>query len=145
MAQSDDPGASRGGIAKRPSSGLLPPAKTTTMGINLPGRNNDPANKGYAITFTHLGRRGYILTLYAPTWVSRRKWVEYIESQQRVIRDRSSIFAQVVVCEKYFMGNNKVNCAVAFGIKSPLCTFLPIRWRTKTCVWHRQRNLCLRS
>lgn len=118
MAQSDDAGASRTGLqlAKRPSSGLLPPAKTTTIGLNLPGRGNDPANKGYAISFTHLGRRGYNITLYAPTWVSRRKWIEHIESQQKLIRERSSIFAKVVVCEKYFMGSNKVNCAVAFGI-----------------------------
>ena len=76
--------------------------------------NNDPANKGYAMTFTHLGRRGYNITLYAPTWVSRRKWVEHIESQQRIIWDRSSIFTNVVVCEN--IGSNKVNCAVAFGI-----------------------------
>lgn len=85
------------------------------MGINLPGRNNDPANKGYAISFTYLGGRGYNLTLYAQTWVSRRKWVEHIESQQKIIRERSSIFTKVVVCEKYFLGSNKVNCAVAFG------------------------------
>jgi len=87
------------------------------MGLNLPGRNTDPANKGYAISFTHLGRRGYNLTLYAQTWVSRRKWVEHIESQQKLIRERSLIFAKVVVCEKYFLGSNKVNCSVAFGNK----------------------------
>jgi RHO1 GDP-GTP exchange protein 1/2 len=114
LAQSEDSSA-RGPLAKRPSSGLLPPAKTTTIGLNLPGRSNDPANKGYALTFTHLGRRGYNITLFAPTWVSRRKWVEHIEQQQRLIRERSSIFTKVVVCEKYFMGSNKVNCAVAFG------------------------------
>jgi RHO1 GDP-GTP exchange protein 1/2 len=117
LAQSDDASVSKGPLAKRPSSGLLPPAKTTTIGLNLPGRNND-LGKGYAVTFTHLGKKGYNLTLYAPTWVSRRKWVEHIESQQRLIRDRSSIFTKVVVCEKYFMGSNKVNCAVAFGIPS---------------------------
>jgi hypothetical protein len=115
MAQSDDSGA-RGGLAKRPSSSLLPPAKSTTMGLNLPGRNTDPANKGYAITFTHLGRRGYVITLYTPTWVGRRKWIEHIEAQQKLLRDNSSHFTKVVVCEKYFMGSNKVNCAVAFGI-----------------------------
>jgi hypothetical protein len=114
LAQSDDSGA-RGGLAKRPSSGLLPPAKSSTMGINLPGRSNDPANKGFGITFTHLGRRGYNITLFAQTWVSRRKWIEHIETQQKLIRDSSSIFAKVVVCEKYFMGSNKVNCAVSFG------------------------------
>jgi RHO1 GDP-GTP exchange protein 1/2 len=86
------------------------------MGINLPGRNTDPANKGYAMTFTYLGRRGYNITLYAQTWVSRRKWVEHIEAQQKLLRERSMIFSKVVVCEKYFMGHNKVNCAVSFGI-----------------------------
>jgi RHO1 GDP-GTP exchange protein 1/2 len=86
------------------------------MGINLPGRNTDQANKGYSISFTHLGRRGYNLTLYAQTWVSRKKWFEHIEEQQRLIRERSLIFRKVVVCEKYFLGNNnKVSCAVAFG------------------------------
>ena len=116
LAQSDEPGAGRGGLTKRPTSGLLPPTKSTTMGISLPGRSNDPANKGYPITFTHLGRKGYNLTLYAQTWASRRKWIEHIEEQQKLIRDRSSIFTKVVVCEKYFIGQNKVNCAVAFGI-----------------------------
>jgi RHO1 GDP-GTP exchange protein 1/2 len=118
LAQSDDSGASRGGMAKRPSSGLLPPAKTSTMGINLPGRNTDPANKGFPMTFTHLGRRGYNITLFAQTWVSRRKWIENIEAQQKLIRERSMIFNKVVVCEKYFMGSNKVNCAVSFGIST---------------------------
>jgi hypothetical protein len=135
MAQSDDTGATRGGLPKRPTSGLIPPTRTTTIGLNLPGRNNDTANKGYAITFTHLGRRGYNLTLYAPTWVSRRKWIENIESQQHIIQERSSIFTKVVVCEKYFMGSNKVNCAVAFGITYRK-NVTNDRWWKKTRLWN---------
>ncbi|BFZ57098.1 RHO1 GDP-GTP exchange protein 2 [Savitreella phatthalungensis] len=98
-------------IAKRPSSSLLPGAGKSSM--SLPGRASDNT-KGYSITFQHLGRRGYVLTLFATSLISRKKWIETIEQQQRLLRERSSIFQRVTVCEKYFLGSNKVQCVVPY-------------------------------
>ena len=135
MVQSGDPNPSEYGATKQSSSELLPPSKPTTVGWNILRRKTDPAYKGYALSFKYLGGRGYYITLYAQTDVSRWEWVEHIEKQQRLICDRSSIFAKAIVCEKYFMGSNKVNCAVAFGIE-PL-NGADDSWRPKISIWHR--------
>lgn len=103
--------AQKGALAKRPSSSLLPGAGKASIGIS--GKASD-GTKGYSITFQHLGRRGYVITLYATTQISRRKWLEQIEQQQKVLRDRHNVFQRVVVCEKYFLGNNKVQCVVPY-------------------------------
>ncbi|KAI9795210.1 MAG: RHO1 GDP-GTP exchange protein 2 [Piccolia ochrophora] len=96
------------GIAKRPSSSLIAGAKTT---LNPP--KPDPAAKqSYPITFKHLGKGGYDLTLFATTQVQRRKWMEHIESQQNTLRDRSNFFSKTILCEKFFTQNNRVNCLV---------------------------------
>lgn len=52
--------------------------------------------------------------MYATTLISRKKWLEQIESQQKVLRDRHNVFQRVVVCEKYFLGSNKVQCVVPY-------------------------------
>src|SRR6266481_5201863 len=36
---------------------------------------------GYPITFVHLGRHYYQQTLWASTWVARKKWAENIQKQ----------------------------------------------------------------
>ncbi|KAI9676125.1 MAG: RHO1 GDP-GTP exchange protein 2 [Caeruleum heppii] len=96
------------GIAKRPSSSLIPGAKAA---FNAP--KPDPAAKqGYPITFKHLGKGGYELTLYATSAIQRRKWMEHIESQQQILLARSNFFQQTVLCDRFFNASNRVNCLV---------------------------------
>jgi hypothetical protein len=100
----------RVGISKRPSSSLIPGAKSTVVAPKA-----DPAARGFPITFRHLGKRGYEITLYATTQVQRRKWMEHIESQQSALRERSNIYTKTVVSEGFFTAGNRVNCLVPIG------------------------------
>ncbi|KAI0339671.1 CNH-domain-containing protein [Trametopsis cervina] len=73
------------------------------------------AKGGYSLTFVHLGRKYYQMTLWASTYVSQRKWVEHIARQQEAMRERSRFFETVVLSEGFFVGNNRVNCAAPFS------------------------------
>ena len=108
------------GIAKRPSSSLIPGAKTT-----FTAPKPDPAAKqGFPITFKHLGKGGYELTLYATSQVQRRKWMEHIESQQSALEDRSNFFTKTILCEHFFTTANRVNCLVPIGESQSLLSGL---------------------
>lgn len=106
ISHSED-ASERSSIAKKSSSSLLHGTSKST-----PHKND--SSKGYAITFIHLGRRGYMITLFATTSISRKKWTEHIESQQRSLREKSCIFKRHVICEKYFLRGNKVACVVPY-------------------------------
>ena len=70
---------------------------------------------GFSITFVHLGRKYYQMTLWASTYVSQRKWVEHIQKQQDLMRERSTVFETVTLSEGFFLGPNRVNCAAPFS------------------------------
>ncbi|THH00609.1 hypothetical protein EW026_g1971 [Hermanssonia centrifuga] len=69
---------------------------------------------GFSITFVHLGRKYYQMTLWASTYVGQRKWVEHILKQQEIMRDRCQIFETVTLSEGFFVGPNRINCAAPF-------------------------------
>ncbi|KAI3618403.1 hypothetical protein CBS9595_002766 [Malassezia furfur] len=69
---------------------------------------------GFAITFTYLGRKGYSLTLWASTYVSRAKWFEHIEARQAILRERSQIFDVVPLSQLLDTLQNRITCAVPF-------------------------------
>ncbi|KAF7982585.1 hypothetical protein HWV62_27595 [Athelia sp. TMB] len=71
--------------------------------------------KGFAITFVHLGRKFYQITLWASTYVGQRKWVEHIARQQERMRARSAVFGVAPLSEGFFTGANKVNCAAPYS------------------------------
>lgn len=71
---------------------------------------------GYSITFVHLGKRYYAITLWASTYVSQRKWVESILKQQDAMRERSLVFETQTLSENFFVGSVRVNCAAPFGM-----------------------------
>lgn len=100
------------GIAKRPSANLI---AGKAIAAATP-KNNDPKQQGYPITFKHLGKGGYELTLFASTPISQQKWMEHIDSQQRSLRERSNIFTKTIVHEGPFSLNSpttiRVTCAV---------------------------------
>lgn len=76
----------------------------------------DPTSKqGFPLTFTHLGRKGYSLTLWSPSWAGRKKWLDKIEQRQTELRDRSLVFDMSVLSEGFFAGTNRVTCAAPFG------------------------------
>ncbi|EPT02968.1 hypothetical protein FOMPIDRAFT_1142932 [Fomitopsis schrenkii] len=70
---------------------------------------------GFSITFVHLGRKYYQMTLWASTYVSQRKWVENIQKQQDLMHERSTVFETVTLSEGFFIGPNSVNCAAPFS------------------------------
>lgn len=99
------------GISKRPSSSLIPGAKAA---INGP-KAATSGKEGYPITFQHIGKGGYDMTLYAMSTISRRKWMENIEEQQERLRSRGNFYTKTVLCDNFFTSAHKVNCLVPIG------------------------------
>ncbi len=94
------------GIAKRPSSSLIPGAKSTTTSAS-------GDKQTFPITFRHLGKGAYELQLYATSSVQRKKFIEKVEEQQTQLRERNSNFyAKTILSEGFFNVNNRVNCLV---------------------------------
>ncbi|KAG8914297.1 RHO1 GDP-GTP exchange protein 2 [Tulasnella sp. 408] len=80
----------------------------------LPLPPTSDSKSGCPITFMHLGRKGYALTLWASTVIERKKWLEEIAKQQ-VMRERNMTFDTLSLSEGFF-GENKVNCAAPFSV-----------------------------
>ena len=99
------------GIAKRPSSSLIPGAKVTINGPKATGN----AKEGYPLTFRHIGKGGYEMTLYALSHVQRRKWMENVEAQQAKLRDRGNFYTKTMLCESFFNPTHRINCLVPIG------------------------------
>ena len=99
------------GIAKRPSSSLIPGVKAAPANSKATGGQKE----GFPITFRHIGRGGFELTLFATSHVSRRKWMEAIEGQQVKLRDRGNFYTKTILCEDFFSSAHKVNCLVPTG------------------------------
>lgn len=94
------------GVVKRPSSSLIPGARSNT---------SDAKKEGFPITFKHLGKAGYELTLYATTSGARKKWLESIGQQQELLRARGNFYNKNVLSSNFFTNTNKVNCIAPFG------------------------------
>ncbi|GAC92885.1 hypothetical protein PHSY_000443 [Pseudozyma hubeiensis SY62] len=102
------------GSSTRPKS-IMSRTSTGTRYSSTPGTApKQDAKTGYALTFTYLGKKGYSMTLWASTFVSRKKWFENIESRQEILRQRSNIFDTITLSENFFLGPNRVNCSVPF-------------------------------
>lgn len=99
IAESDE-APTKGLYGRRAPSSLIPktaPAKDT------------PQTK-YPILFQHLGRRGYDLVLYSSTFIGRKKWVEHIMQQKKVLIEKADVYTQQILMQKFFDGSNRVNC-----------------------------------
>jgi len=86
---------------------ITPHIPTVTIKPDAKGQN--------WITFVHLGRKYYNLTLWASSPLSQRKWLENIIKQQQVMKERSMIFDTVTLSDGFFTGPNKVNCAAPYS------------------------------
>ena len=119
------------GIAKRPSSSLIPGASKAST---------DSAKKeGFPITFRHLGKGGYELTLYASTQGARMKWMEHIGEQQAILRKRGDFYNKAILSNAFFSQANRVNCVAPygtsfFGITSQILTLS--RWWPEAHLWN---------
>ncbi|EJT70353.1 Rho1 guanine nucleotide exchange factor 1 [Gaeumannomyces tritici R3-111a-1] len=69
---------------------------------------------GWPITFRHLGKAGYELTLYAQNQVARQKWLEFIDAAQQRLRGRADFLNMTTISAGFFGPSNKVNCVVPF-------------------------------
>lgn len=96
---------------KRASSSLIPSIRT----------NNSDSKKGegWPITFRHLGKNGYELTLYASNQAARKKWLEYIDNSQQRLRSRGDFFNTSCISIGHFVATNQVNCVTPFGKPPP--------------------------
>ena len=94
------------GMVKRPSSSLIPGNKNAAGG--------DKSKEGFPITFRHLGKGGYELTLHAPTQAVRQKWMECIGDQQTILRRRGDFYNRNILSSNFFSASNKVNCVAPF-------------------------------
>lgn len=101
---------------RRSSSSLIPSIRTN----NADNRRGE----GWPITFRHLGKAGYELTVYASNQAARKKWLEYIDSAQQRLRARADFFNTTVISSNFFVGTNHINCVTPFG-KQTCCT--PLR------------------
>lgn len=96
------------GISKRPSANLI---AGKAIAAAVP-KNDAAKQQQYPITFKHLGKGGYELTLFASTPISQQKWMEHIDTQQRSLRERSNIFTKTIINEGFFSAAIRVTCAV---------------------------------
>ena len=96
------------GSVKRSSSSLIPALR--------PAATDPKKGEGWPITFRHLGKAGYELTLYAANQAGRQKWLEYIDSAQQKLRGRADFLNTTVLSSNFFTAANKVNCVAPFGM-----------------------------
>ncbi|KAK4161482.1 CNH domain-containing protein [Cladorrhinum sp. PSN259] len=94
------------GAVKRSSSSLLPALRTSTT--------ETKKGDGWPITFRHLGKNGYELTLYASNQSGRQKWLEFIDTAQQKLRARADFLNTTILSSSFFSGQNKVNCVTPF-------------------------------
>lgn len=74
------------------------------------------SSKGYPITFNYLGRSGANpITLYAPTLLGRRQWVDKIQGQRQALMEKQKVFDIRTIDARFFNGFNRVTCAASYG------------------------------
>ncbi|PTB36305.1 uncharacterized protein TrAFT101_010192 [Trichoderma asperellum] len=96
---------SDGGV-KRSASSLLPAIRTNA--------GDTKKGEGWPITFRHLGKAGYELTVYASNQAARKKWLEHIDASQQRLRARADFFTTNIISSNFFGGTNQVNCVSPF-------------------------------
>jgi hypothetical protein len=110
----------KSGITKRPSSGLMA-SRTATMTSTMSTKDSTKPPT-YPITFRHLGKGGFELTLYCATPIQQTKWMEHIDAQQRLLRERSDIFTRLILNQGFFTASIRVNCCVPIGAYPSDCS-----------------------
>ncbi|ORY80260.1 CNH-domain-containing protein [Leucosporidium creatinivorum] len=112
VAPTDDAATARAGVV-RPKSLMARGTATKHLAQPPPGVDKN-SKQGFAMTFIHLGRRGYQITVWAASWATRKNWLEKIEGRQNELRERSLVFETLPLSSGYFVGTNRVTCAAPF-------------------------------
>jgi hypothetical protein len=90
-----------------------PSANKSSTAAHVPPK---PESKhGFSITIVHLGKKGYSMQLWVDTYVSRKKWLEAIDKQQTILRERSCVFVADTITEGYFHGLRRISCVSPYG------------------------------
>lgn len=55
------------------------------------------------------------MQLWADTYVGRKKWLEAIDKQQGLLRDKSCVFMTESITEGFFHGLRRINCISPYG------------------------------
>ncbi|PRT56608.1 Rho1 guanine nucleotide exchange factor 1 [Wickerhamiella sorbophila] len=73
-------------------------------------------NRGdiFPLTFQHIGRRGYELTLYGPNFQARKTWVDLITKQQEQQRKQADVYSQHILQSNFFRASLRINCAKTY-------------------------------
>ncbi|WVN90682.1 uncharacterized protein L203_105924 [Cryptococcus depauperatus CBS 7841] len=66
---------------------------------------------GFSLTIVHLGKKGYSMQLWVDTYIGRKKWLENIDKQQAVLKEKSCVFISETITEGVLGGIRKVNCS----------------------------------
>ena len=114
LVQQIDEAIPRVGIQNRPSSSLSLGLSGARQVLNAP-KANQTAKDSFPITFKCLGKRSYEVTLYAPSALVWRKWLENISARQTTLANRLHLYNKHVLCQNYFTLGNKVNCLTQAG------------------------------
>ncbi|AOA64321.1 Rho GDP/GTP exchange factor [Komagataella phaffii CBS 7435] len=94
---------------------------STTSMLEIANPNDDHFNNygstnhnngKFPITFTYFGRKGYELTLYAPSKQAQKELVEKIDNQYRKLIQDNDIFTLTPLKERFFDFSNRINCVV---------------------------------
>ncbi|WVR00332.1 hypothetical protein IAU59_007475 [Kwoniella sp. CBS 9459] len=89
---------------------LMPRQSHTRSSNNVNVPPKPESKHGFSMTVIHLGKKGYSMQLWVDTYVSRKKWLENIDKQQTILRDRSCVFVSETITEGTFGGLRRVNC-----------------------------------
>ncbi|KAB8446204.1 hypothetical protein FH972_025186 [Carpinus fangiana] len=110
----------RMGLAKRPSSGLIPGARSNT--------STTRQEQGHPITFKALGKGGYEQTLYCSSQIQREKLLKAIGEQQSTLNSHENIFTKSNVNEGFFTGPLKhlVCCVKSNALSATIKVFKPM-------------------
>ncbi|KAF1816659.1 CNH-domain-containing protein [Eremomyces bilateralis CBS 781.70] len=98
------------GLGKRTPSGMMTNGRTNTM----TGKTEAGKAQAWPITFKHLGKDGYEQTLFCSSSIQQQKWIEHIDKQQRLLREKSKVFTKTILNEGYFNSYSRVSCCVPF-------------------------------
>ena len=97
----------RVGLAKRPSSSLIPGSRQPTN----PPRQEAKQQQGHPLTFKHIGKGSFEVTLYATSQIQREKYIKLVNEQQEKMRERKP-FEKSILTEGFFNANTRITSGV---------------------------------
>lgn len=95
------------GLAKRPSSSLIPGARQPAN----PPKQENKQQQGHPLTFKHIGKGSFEVTLYATSQIQREKYIKLVNQQQEKMRERRP-FEKSILSEGFFNATTRITSGV---------------------------------